>query len=61
MRNLYWTLYRDTRFDAYRTHILHSVNVIYMGTRLFYPTRHTRLILLHYNVGLLRFQFMSLP
>jgi len=29
MRNLYRTLYRDTRFDAYRTHILHSVNVIY--------------------------------
>lgn len=52
---------RDTRFDAYRIHILRNINVIYTGTRMFYPTRRTRLILLHYSVGLLRFQFMSLP
>lgn len=59
--NLYRTLDRDTRFDAYRIHILRNINVIYTGTRMFYPTRRTRLILLHYSVGLLRFQFMSLP
>lgn len=59
-RNLYRTLDCDTRFDVYRTHIL-RINVIYMETQMFYPSRHMRLILLHYNVGLLRFQFMSLP
>lgn len=59
--NLYRTLDRNTRFDAYRIHILRSINLIYTETRMFYPTRHTRLILLHYSVGLLCFQFMSLP